>query len=69
MIFLGINLLFLSITFLWSQLKLWSTSQQCLAISILITIAIPDAVKDLEKEEADMIHAKSKPYTSELLTS
>ena len=35
LIFLGINLLSLSITFFWSQLKLWSASQQCLAISFL----------------------------------
>ena len=35
LIFLGINLLSLSITFFWSQLKLWSASQQRLAISFL----------------------------------
>ena len=33
--FLGINLLSLSVTFFWSQLKVWSASQQCLAISFL----------------------------------
>ena len=36
LIFLGINLLSLSITFFWSQLKLWSASQQCLVISFLL---------------------------------
>ena len=35
LIFQGINLLSLSITVFWSQLKLWSPSQQCLAISFL----------------------------------
>ena len=35
LIFLGTNLLSLSITFFWSKLKLWSASQQCLAISFL----------------------------------
>ena len=33
--FLRINLLSLSMTFFWSQLKLWSVSQQFLAISFL----------------------------------
>ena len=35
LIFLGINLLSLSITFFWSQLNLWSTSQHYLAVSFL----------------------------------
>ena len=35
LIFLGINLLFLSTTFFWSQLNLWSASQHCLAVSFL----------------------------------
>ena len=35
LIFLGTNLFSLAITFIWSQLKLWSASQQCLAISFL----------------------------------
>ena len=33
--FLRINVLSLSITFFWSQLKVWSTSQQFLAVSFL----------------------------------
>ena len=33
--YLGINLLSLAITFFWSHLKLWSASQQFLAISLL----------------------------------
>ena len=36
LIFLVINLLSLSIVFFWSQLKLWSASQQFLAISFLL---------------------------------
>ena len=35
LIFLSINLLSLSTTFFWSQLKLWSDSLQCFAISFL----------------------------------
>ena len=35
LIFLGINLISLSKTFFWSQLKLWPAFQQCLAISFL----------------------------------
>ena len=35
LIFLGINLLSLSVSFFWFQLKLWFASQQCLAISLL----------------------------------
>ena len=35
LIFLGANLLSLSTTFFWSQLKLWSASQQCFGISFI----------------------------------
>ena len=34
LIFLGNNLLFLSITFFWSQLKLWYASQKCIFMTV-----------------------------------
>ena len=35
LIFLGTNLFSLSTIFFWSQLKLWSASQQCFGISFI----------------------------------
>ena len=36
----GINLLWLSTTFFWSQVKLWSAYWHCFAVSFFFTIAI-----------------------------
>ena len=68
LIFLGINQLFLSTTFLWSK-KLWSTSQQCLAISFFSQSQfLTELLCSFERDFKDSLDL-SKYTASQLLES
>ena len=57
LIFLGISLLSLSITFSWSQLKLWSAYQQCLTISFLQQSQfLTDLLRSSERDFKDCLN-------------
>ena len=61
LIFLRINLLSLSITFFWSQLKLWSVSHNCLVISFLSQSRfLTDLLCSSEPDFKDRLDSPSK---------
>ena len=67
LIFLWINLLSLSTTFFWSQLKLWSASQKCFAISFLSHCQFTDFFSKLLSSVSDKVKLFAENFSENFI--